>query len=601
MAPRIICVSTCDADGSRVFKENAEEALKELLQRACLDEFLLVGHVVCYDCACILASYPDLWDLVWVAYQGNAITCTAIRERLLDIAVGEFRFHVEEDQDKKHDYDLASLAKRRFGNELNKDEDSWRKRFVELENVPLNNWPTEAIIYCKADAKSTYELFQDQELRARNLGYDLPTQYDDVRADFALKLMSVHGIMTDREKVETLRAFSQARLLSLGKELQTSGLVEYRENKNMDLFGASETLPEITKKNKAIQAAVQKHHPNPPCTEKGNIKIDAETLMDCHYKPFDALIEYTGIEKTLSTYLSKIIESPIHAHFKAIGAASARTSCSNPNLQNQPRLPGVRECFVPRPGFVFLAVDFATQEMRTLAQSCLDILGQSRLAERYGQDPDFDPHAEFAVQLVVGIKDPDMGAFRQRAKVANFGYPGGMGPEKFVQYAKAYNVFLTLDESRSLRDKWFQQWPEMKKYFNFVSNLIRDGAGVSRIPQSGFLRAGVGFTDACNSYFQTLAAHASKLALWEVTKRCYNFSNSWLYGSRPVLFVHDEIVLEVPEEVGHEAAMETISIMEKAQARWTPKVPAKAEATLMRYWSKSAEAVWKEGRLIPWE
>ena len=595
-------MSTCDSENPpRVFKENAEEALEELLHRACLGEFLLVGHGVCYDFVCVLASFPRLWDLVWVAYQGNGITCTSIRERLLDIAIGEFRFHVEEDQDKKHEYDLASLVKRRLGKELNKDDDSWRKRFVELENIPLDDWPTEAIIYSKADAENTFQLFQDQELRARNLGYDLPTQYDDIRADFALRLMSVWGIMTDRSKVETLQVTSRERLYFLGRKLQATGLVEYCENKNLDLFGQASSAPEITKKNKAIQAAVEKYHPNAPRTEKGNIKIDAETLTDCHYEPFDWLIEYSSIEKTLSTYLSKLVESPIHAHFKAIGAASARTSCSNPNLQNQPRLPGVRECFVPRPGFVFLAVDFATQEMRTLAQSCLDILGQSRLAEKFKRDPEFDPHAEFAKQLVTGLKEPDMEAFRQRAKVANFGYPGGMGPEKFVQYAKGYNVTLTLEESKTLRDKWFQQWPEMKKYFNFVSNLIRDGAGVSNIPQSGFLRAGVGFTDACNSYFQTLAAHASKLALWEVTKRCYNFSDSWLYGSRPVLFIHDEIVLEVPEEAGHEAAMEMVLIMEKAQGRWTPNVPAKAEATLMRYWSKKAKAIFQEGRLVPWE
>lgn len=609
MAPKVVCLTVCDASGKTdlFVGEDIERVMASLLKDACLGIVRLTGHSIAYDFACLLHTFPSLWQYTFVAYDADAIVCTAIREKLLDIAIGEFRFHVEEDQEKKHGYDLEDLALRRFGNHLEKGADGWRLRFGELENIPVTEWPTAAVCYAKADATNCFMLYSDQTLRARHRNYSIPTQYDDSRADFALKLMSTWGICVDRNKVDTITKQSFIRLRELGLSLQDTGLATFSEDTTGSLLGGtfvpdSGPILEIHKSNKAIQAAVQKYHPNPPTTAKGNVRIDADTLAMCNWAPFDDLIEFNGIQKTMSTYLSKLHDSPIHASFYSIGAESGRTTCANPNLQNQPRLPGVRECFVPRPGMVFLAADFCTQEMRTLAQVCLSILGASRLAERYQDDPNFDPHREFAKALAAGNPDADMNELRQRAKTCNFGYPGGMGAGTFVAYARGYGLKITLQESELLREKWFKTWPEMKKYFNFISTLVgKEKQGVVKLPISGFVRAGVQFTDACNSYFQGLAAHASKRALWETAKACYNKPDSFLYGSRPVLFVHDEIICEVPEDAGHEAAFELTRIMERAEEHLTPAIPAKAEAALMRCWSKKAKPKFKNGRLVPWE
>lgn len=608
MAPKVVCLTASDISGKTdlFVGDDIERVMTSLLKDACLGEARLTGHVIAYDFACLLRTFPSLWEYTFVAYDADAIVCTAIREKLLDIAVGEFRFHVEDDVNKEHGYDLEDLALRRFGNKLEKGADGWRKRFGELENIPTTEWPLAAVNYAKQDAINCYMLYSDQALRARHIDYSMPTQYDDSRADFALKLMSTWGICVDRNKVDAITKHSFIRLRELGLNLQDAGLATFSEDTSGDLLNGDiwkEPVIEIHKSNKAIQAAVQKYHPNPPTTAKGNVRIDADTLAVCNWAPFDDLIEFNGIQKTLSTYLSKLRDSPIHASFYSIGAESGRTSCANPNLQNQPRLPGVRECFVPRNGMVFLASDFCTQEMRTLAQVCLSILGASRLAERYQDDPNFDPHREFAKALAAGSPDADMDALRQRAKTCNFGYPGGMGAGTFVTYARGYGLKITESESELLREKWFKTWPEMKKYFNFISTLVgKEKQGVVKIPISGFVRAGVRFTDACNSYFQGLAAHASKRALWDTVKACYNKPNSFLYGSRPVLFVHDEIICEVPEDAGHEAALELVRIMERAEEYWTPAIPAKAEAALMRCWSKKAKPKFDEnGRLIPWK
>lgn len=605
-APRVVCLSwaTKDVHALDVDPSKIETDLRLFLGSAILGDVLLVGHVVAFDFSCILRTFPDLWDLVWEAYEKDAITDTAIREKLLDIAEDQFKFHMDTDGDsKKHGYDLADICFRRLHRKLDKGSDTWRLRYSELEGKPLDEWPRDAIEYAVNDSISTLDLFRNQEERARKIGYPLPTQFEDSRADFALRLVSIRGICTDRDRVERLWRTAEDRMEDLALNLYDAGLVRLPKPRTGDLFGKEEKPSEVKKDLTAIRKAVEEHLPDPPRTPKGAVRTDKETLLACRFKPFDYLVEFNSLQKASSTYLSKLFDSPIHASFYAIGAASGRTSCSGPNLQNQPRMPGVRECFVPRPGFVFLACDFSAQEMRTLAQSCLDLLGFSRLAERFAEDPDFDPHLEFAQMMARGDRSADLKALRQRAKAANFGFPAGMGVEKFVIYARDYGLDLSLEEGGTLRTHWFEQWPEMEKYFNFVSSVVGpESYGTSVVPQSGFTRAGCGFSDCANSYFQTLANHASKSALWEVSRRAYCDRDSWIYGSRPVLYIHDEIVLETPEEVGAEAAAEVAETMVRAMNKWTPGVPAKAEAVLMRRWSKKAKPTFDDsGRLIPWE
>jgi DNA polymerase I-like protein with 3'-5' exonuclease and polymerase domains len=176
-----------------------------------------------------------------------------------------------------------------------------------------------------------------------------------------------------------------------------------------------------------------------------------------------------------------------------------------------------------------------------------------------------------------------------------------MYPRSFTQYAKQWGLELNEFEARQIRDNWLNQWSEMKSYFDHVSALVGDvNMGTQVIPRSGFKRGLVGYKDCCNGYFQTLAAHASKTALWAVVRKCYTDRDSALYGSRPVLFIHDEIILETPEEVGHEAAQAIELTMSAAMQAWTPDVPAMASAVLMDCWSKKAERVEGNGKLKVW-
>jgi DNA polymerase-1 len=149
-----------------------------------------------------------------------------------------------------------------------------------------------------------------------------------------------------------------------------------------------------------------------------------------------------------------------------------------------------------------------------------------------------------------------------------------------------------------------------------------------RQPFSNRLRAGATYCSACNSIFQGLLADILKRAGWYLFKACYlspetmqayriPMSDSTLtseaeyfalleqsrslYGCRPVNEIHDQFLIEAPEERGDAAATATGLLMNRAGAEILPDVPVKCEPILARRWSKRAEEKRADGKLIAWE
>ncbi len=560
---------------------------------------VFIGHNVAYDFAVIYEHIPSTRKAIWNLYKTDRVICTEINERLLDIAEGC----------PPQKYSLEALSSKKWGVNLDK-ENSWRLRYSELEKVPLNEWPEDAKTYVKDDVRYTAALVQDQADR----GLALPTAFEDARASWALHLMSAWGILTDQVQVKKMWQQVRSEMLAHVPELEAAGLACPTNKKKIDHSLRFEPLPSVKVSQKAQRAEVERTYPGiAPTTKKGAIKTDEKTIKKCDSPSLRALHAFKSAQKTASTFIKKLHAPIVHSRFKAVGAGTDRTSSSGPNLQQQSKMPGVRECFIARPGCVLISCDYDTQEMRTLAQSHLDLFGRSSLAEKFQADPNYDPHLEFGAKLaqidfaeaqrLLKEGDPDIKAFRQRAKAANFGFPGGLGTGAFISYAEGYGVHLTPLEAKALRDEWMIQVPEMHAYFQNASSLAgHERNGTIVIPRSGFTRAGVGYTQIANGYFQTLAAHASKAAAFNTSYECYGVPESPLYGARPVVFIHDELILECKEDRASDAAKRLEKVMEESMSRWTPDIPVRASACLMRRWSKAAKAVFDDqGTLIPWE
>lgn len=353
------------------------------------------------------------------------------------------------------------------------------------------------------------------------------------------------------------------------------------------------------------------------------------------------LADYLEAEKLKSSFSGPLVlfgNGPLHARYGF--AETLRTTCSGGpkkrrtglNIQQLPRkMPkallalmlarigeeiDVRSCFVPREGYVQSSTDYSSLEMVTFAQSCIDILGWSSLADALNND--IDPHSLFAAGLLgtsyedviagVAADDPTCTEARQRAKVGNFGFPGGMGAPKFQVYARGQNLFLTLDQCKELRDGYREQWQEAKQFFRYASDALEAGGGeVAYIGErSRFISGGCGYTDFCNRHFQEPAAFGATGALWRYVRECYDARlQSPLYGSRVVAFIHDEIRAEHPDDVpgrASAAADRGRELMIEEMQPVVPNVKAKASTALTRRWYKGAKEVRdKNGFLVPWE
>ena len=656
--PRMVCTSMCGGvageDGRVTFGRPGLYtagirllSFWEWLLRT--PEVLLVFHNAPFDLLVIVEAFrehrgADAGEecLRWVfeALDAGRVRDTSLRAPLLDNAKG---FLLEAERG----YSLAALASP-LGVLLDKSGDSFRLRYAEfqdgLDTVPVQQWPTAAVDYAAADALATACVWGTQQESAakhkyvdgagKTPGFPTPIPWlggavvDEVnqcRGALALALTAGRGIRTDPVAVEALQTRLQGKVATYVPEMEAIGILRQADG-SVNLKRLQQ-LVELDAQSRGIP--VPRGAPTAKMKEKaqargeraiGNIRYDGDTLEGCGLEELQRYTQLTHARKLLDTYvpvLQRGVHEPICARYYPL-MATGRCSCRKPNLQNQPREPGVRQCYIPRPGYLLSSCDYSVLEMRTFAQVCHVFGFKSHLREAFLQGR--DPHNWFGA-LLLGVTYEHFCAaiegklgpeekkrckeMRQLAKAANFGYPGGLGANTFVSYAAGYRVHLTAAQSGALRAKWLAAWPEAVRYFAAISARLDQSAdNTITIHQlySGRRRGRCFYTQACNTTFQGLAADGAKTALYRVLREALLDRRSDLHGSYVVAFIHDELVGEHPEEHAAPAAARMAAVMVESMGLWTPDVPQVVEPALMRRWDKEASPVFDdEGRLVPWD
>ena len=295
--------------------------------------------------------------------------------------------------------------------------------------------------------------------------------------------------------------------------------------------------------------------------------------------------------------------------------ATGRCAWGDPNMHNPPRKGGFREAFEPRPGYVYGMCDWRAAELRSWAQICIWLFGRSEMAEAFREG--MDPHTMLASTLrgcsyeeAVALRKAGDLPERKMAKAGNFGFLGGMGSETFITYCEPLGLTLTPERSAEIREAFFETWPMARRYFAWVNDeVLRGRRGLGEQFISGRLRARLGYCDACNTFFQGLTADYAKAALWNVWREALT-GREWehrdrpspLKGVRPWLLLHDEIIVEGPEETASAWGDRLRDVMVEVASIYTPDVPQACDVALSRVWSKSAEEVRDvSGRLVLWE
>ncbi len=646
IAPRSVCMSWYDGDeAGLVGRLDALNLLRKWLRDPNVS---LGGHNVCFDLGVAVADDPELMPLVLEAFKAGRIWCTKVRQQLLDIARGELMASDDEGNGKPNyrrregaNY-LAGLALTDlllwWFDEVRDKTDTWRLHYNELDGVAVEDYPEEAKQYVFDDARDAWRIYEAQEtyITLGDSEYlpeaELPNQAEQMRAAWALHLMSMWGMRTDAKATAQLREVLEAEQVAARDVLKDSGI----------FVPKTKTGTEIKKSMKVIYgkmlAAYAARGAPCPMTNGGSDKLqpdgsikagrppvpstDKEALLDSGDEDLIALATSEAGRKLLNTYVP-VLESgtrnPICAIYNVL-VETGRTSCRKPNMQNPPRAGGVRSCFVPSAGHVMCSVDFDTAELRSLAQICYTLVGYSKLGDALKRGE--DPHLLLAAQMLhlsveetvkrykAGDKATD--EMRQFCKVGNFGFPGGLGEATFISYAKGYGIDVSMAQATALREAWFKTWSEMRPYFNKISAMTgADGGSVMQYRIVGGKRVlhrrrgNVFFTQAANGLFQGLTADGAKEALWQVCYACYSAKpGDLLYGVRPVAFLHDEIIAEIPydeskPEVASAAAYEMSRIMREAMQSWVPDVPIKCAPAMFRRWLKGAKPAFVGKVLVP--
>jgi DNA polymerase-1 len=282
---------------------------------------------------------------------------------------------------------------------------------------------------------------------------------------------------------------------------------------------------------------------------------DAEVLEElAPLHPFARLLlQYRTTQKILSTYLEPFLRyvrpltSRIHTEFNQTGTATGRISSQNPNLQNIP-IKGeegleIRRVFIAEEGWWLCSLDYSQIELRILAHFSED----ENLIKAFNEGQDI--HTFTACEVFGVTPDKVTPEMRRVSKAINFGIAYGMSP-----YGLSKELRISVKEAEEIITRYFQRYPGVKKYIEetieFVKNhgYVKTLAGRKRyIPEvfsSDKTVRDLGFRMAVNTPIQGSAADLIKVAMVAL----YRQIKQKKLKSRLLLQIHDELLLEVPEE-----------------------------------------------------
>ncbi len=323
-------------------------------------------------------------------------------------------------------------------------------------------------------------------------------------------------------------------------------------------------------------------------TPKGQPSTAEDVLHELasDYELPQLILDYRSLSKLKSTYTDKLPEEidpntgRVHTSYHQAVAATGRLSSSNPNLQNIPiRTPQgrrIRKAFVAPKGMVVLAADYSQIELRIMAH----ISGDEGLLKAFRED--IDVHRATAGEVFDTPYDEVSDDQRRAAKAINFGLMYGMSA-----FGLSRQLDIDRGEAQQYMDTYFARYPgvadvmertrEQAREQGYVETLFGRRLYLPDINASNGQRRQAAERAAINAPMQGTAADIIKRAMIRV--------DAWLQDEHPDTFltmqVHDELVLDVPEDKLDAVNQGVCDLMESAAEL---DVPLVVEAGHGRNW-----------------
>ena len=298
-----------------------------------------------------------------------------------------------------------------------------------------------------------------------------------------------------------------------------------------------------------------------------------------------AIMDYRMLTKLKSTYadgLMKVIEADgrIRTTFQNLVTATGRLSSTEPNLQNIPVRTDlgaeIRKMFIPSPGCVLVDADYSQIELRVLAH----IAGDEAMQAAFNGG--LDIHTATAAQ-VFGVEPENVTPLQRRnAKAVNFGIVYGIS-----EFSLAEDIGVSRWEAKDYIDSYLANYRGVRDYMKqvvvdareigYTQTMYGRRRYIPELKASNFnIRSGAERI-ALNTPIQGTAADLIKLAMIRVDRALeQNFPQAKL-----ILQVHDELIVECPQEIAPQVAELVSREMEQVA---TLAVPLLAEAKWGKSW-----------------
>ncbi|KWF60033.1 DNA polymerase I [Burkholderia pseudomultivorans] len=436
-------------------------------------------------------------------------------------------------------HDMDSLALRHLGVKTIKYEDVAGKgaKQIGFDEVAL----AQAAEYAAEDADITLQLHHALYPQvAREPGLQRVYREIEMPVSLVLRKMERTGVLIDDARLQAQSTEIATRLIELeGQAYELAG-GEFN-------LGSPKQIGQIFFEK--LQLPVVKKTPSgAPSTDEEVLQKLAED-----YPLPKLLLEHRGLSKLKSTYTDKLprMVNPatgrVHTNYAQAVAVTGRLASNDPNLQNIPVRTAegrrIREAFIASPGHRIVSADYSQIELRIMAH----ISGDASLLRAFSQGEDI--HRATAAE-VFGVTPLEVNADQRRiAKVINFGLIYGMSA-----FGLASNLGITRDAAKLYIDRYFARYPGVAQYMEdtravakekgYVETVFGRRLWLPEINGGNGPRRQAAERAAINAPMQGTAADLIKLSMIAV--------DGWLtrdkLASRMIMQVHDELVLEVPDD-----------------------------------------------------
>jgi len=436
-------------------------------------------------------------------------------------------------------HDMDSLALRHLGIKTITYEEVAGKgaQQIGFDQVAL----AQAAEYSAEDADITLQLHHALYPQiAREPGLERVYREIEMPVSIVLRKMERTGVLIDSARLQAQSSEIAARLIEL--EAQAYELAGGEFN-----LGSPKQIGQIFFEK--LQLPVVKKTPSgAPSTDEEVLQKLAED-----YPLPKLLLEHRGLSKLKSTYTDKLprMVNPetgrVHTNYAQAVAVTGRLASSDPNLQNIPVRTAegrrIREAFIAPPGSKIVSADYSQIELRIMAH----ISGDASLLRAFAHGEDI--HRATAAE-VFGVTPLEVTPDQRRiAKVINFGLIYGMSA-----FGLASNLGITRDAAKLYIDRYFARYPGVAAYMEdtravakekgYVETVFGRRLWLPEINGGNGPRRQAAERAAINAPMQGTAADLIKLSMIAV--------DGWLaregLASRMIMQVHDELVLEVPDD-----------------------------------------------------